>query len=101
VVAHLGNGASITAVRNGQSIDTSMGLTPTGGLIMGTRSGDLDPGVIVHLMREMQFDAARVEDLVDHRCGLLGISGLSGDMRTLHAAAAADVQARLAIDMFC
>ena len=101
VVAHLGNGASITAVRRGQSIDTSMGLTPTGGLIMGTRSGDLDPGVIVHLMREMQFDAAMVEDLVDHRCGLLGISGLSGDMRALHAAAATDVQARLAIEMFC
>jgi acetate kinase len=101
IVAHLGNGASITAVRNGISIDTSMGLTPTGGLIMGTRSGDLDPGVLVHLMRELKLDAAAIEDFVDHRCGLLGLSGLSGDMRILHGAAAANSQARLAIDMFC
>jgi acetate kinase len=101
IIAHLGNGASITAVREGCSIDTSMGLTPTGGLIMGTRSGDLDPGVLVHLMRSMTLDAAAVEYLVDHRSGLLGISGLDGDMRTLHAAAATNAQARLAIEMFC
>ncbi len=101
IIAHLGNGASITAVRSGISIDTSMGLTPTGGLMMGTRSGDLDPGVLVHLMREMKFDAAAIEDLVDHHCGLLGVSGISGDMRTLHAAANANLDARLAIDMFC
>lgn len=100
LIAHLGNGASITAVRDGLSVDTSMGLTPAGGLIMGTRSGNLDPGVLVHLMREMKLDAAAIEDLVDHRCGLLGISGLSGDMRDLHAAAATDADARLAIDMF-
>ncbi len=81
VIAHLGNGASITAVKAGRSIDTSMGLTPTGGAIMGTRSGDLDPGVLVYLMREKQLDAARLEALIDHRSGLLGISGLSGDMR--------------------
>ena len=101
LVAHLGNGASITAVHNGRSIDTSMGLTPTGGLIMGTRSGDLDPGVLVHLMRTRQLDAAAVEDLVDHRCGLLGVSGTSSDMRALHAAAPADANAALAIAMFC
>jgi acetate kinase len=101
IIAHLGNGASITAVRNGVSIDTSMGLTPTGGLIMGTRSGDLDPGVLVHLMREMKLDAAAIEDLVDHRSGLLGLSGVSGDMRALHDAAASNGEARLAIEIFC
>ena len=101
LIAHLGNGASITAVRSGISIDTSMGLTPTGGLMMGTRSGDLDPGVLVHLMREMKLDAAAIEDLVDHRCGLLGVSGISGDMRALHDAASKNPGARLAIDMFC
>lgn len=101
LIAHLGNGASITAVRQGISIDTSMGLTPTGGLIMGTRSGDLDPGVLVHLMREMKLDATAIEDLVDHRSGLLGLSGVSSDMRALHDAAATNGEARLAIDMFC
>jgi acetate kinase len=101
VIAHLGNGASITAVKAGQSIDTSMGLTPTGGVIMGTRSGDLDPGVLLYLMREKKFDAAQLEALVDQRCGLLGISGVSGDMRRLHEAAASSPQARLAISMFC
>ena len=101
VIAHLGNGASITAVKSGLSIDTSMGLTPSGGVIMGTRSGDLDPGVLVYLMREKQFDAAKLEVLVDHRSGLLGISGLSGDMRRLHEAAASNADARLAIEMFC
>lgn len=101
VIAHLGNGASITAVKGGQSTDTSMGLTPSGGVIMGTRSGDLDPGVLVYLIREKAFDAGRLEALVDQRSGLLGISGLSGDMRHLHEAAASNRDARLAIDMFC
>ena len=101
VIAHLGNGASVTAVKDGVSIDTSMGLTPSGGLIMGTRSGDLDPGVLVYLARERQFDAAMLEDLVDHRSGLLGISGLSADMRRLHEAAPSNPDAGLAIRMFC
>ena len=101
LIAHLGNGASVTAVRDGRSIDTSMGLTPSGGLIMGTRSGDLDPGVLIYLMREKGFDADRLEDLVDHRAGLLGISGFAGDMRRLHEQAAASADARLAIEMFC
>jgi acetate kinase len=101
VIAHLGNGASVTAVKAGKSIDTSMGLTPTGGVIMGTRSGDLDPGVLVHLMREKKFDAAMLEKLVDHRSGLLGISGVDSDMRQLHEAAASNADARLAIAMFC
>lgn len=101
VIAHLGNGASITAVNAGRSIDTSMGLTPSGGVIMGTRSGDLDPGVLVYLVREKKFDVTQLEALVDQRSGLLGISGISGDMRRLHEAAASDRNARLAIEMFC
>jgi acetate kinase len=101
VIAHLGNGASITAVKDGKSIDTSMGLTPTGGVIMGTRSGDLDPGVLVYLVREKKFDAAMLEELVDRRSGLLGISGVGSDMRRLHEAASSNPDARLAIEMFC
>jgi acetate kinase len=101
VIAHLGNGASITAVKAGQSIDTSMGLTPTGGVIMGTRTGDLDPGVLVYLLREKKFDAAMLEELVDRRSGLLGISGVDSDMRRLHEAAPSNADARLAIQMFC
>jgi acetate kinase len=88
-------------VKAGRSIDTSMGMTPSGGVIMGTRSGDLDPGVLVYLMREKKLDAGRLEALVDQRSGLLGISGLSGDMRRLRQAAASNRDARLAIEMFC
>ncbi len=101
IIAHLGNGASVTAVKDGKSIDTSMGLTPSGGVIMGTRSGDLDPGVLVYLMRELAFDAARLEHMIDHRSGLMGISGTSSDMRRLHEAASENPDARLAIEMFC
>ena len=106
VIAHLGNGASVTAVKHGRSIDTSMGLTPTGGVIMSTRSGDLDPGVLIYLMREKKFDAAKLEELVDHRSGLSGISGVGSDMRSLHEAAASNsapsnADAQLAIQMFC
>jgi acetate kinase len=101
IIAHLGNGASITAVKGGKSIDTSMGLTPTGGVMMGTRSGDLDPGVLIYLMREKKFDAGMLEELVDHRSGLLGISGVGSDMRRLHEAAPSNARARSAIQMFC
>jgi acetate kinase len=101
IVAHLGNGASITAIKDGRSIDTSMGLTPTGGVLMGTRSGDLDPGLMIYLAREKKFDAASLEDLVDRQSGLKAISGIASDMRILHARAAASPDARLAIDMFC
>ena len=101
IVAHLGNGASITAIKAGQSVDTSMGLTPTGGVLMGTRSGDLDPGVLLYLLREKNFTAALLEDLVDHQSGLLGISGLVSDMRQLHEAARSNADAKLAIEMFC
>jgi acetate kinase len=101
IIAHLGNGVSVTAVKNGQSIDTSMGLTPAGGVIMGTRCGDLDPGILVYLAREKNCDAACLEALVDHRSGLLGISGIDSDMRRLHEASLSNVDARLAIRMFC
>jgi acetate kinase len=101
IIVHLGNGASVTAVRRGVSIDTSMGLTPSGGVIMSTRSGDLDPGVLVYLMREKHMDAAAIETLVDHASGLLGVSGIDSDMRRLHAASATNADARLAIAMFC
>ena len=100
VIAHLGNGASITAVRDGRSIDTSMGLTPTGGVVMGTRSGDLDPGLLVYLMREKRLDADGLDDLVNRRSGLLGISGVGSDMRQLRAAST-NAGAALAIEIFC
>jgi acetate kinase len=101
LIAHLGHGASVTAVRAGRSVDTSMGLTPSGGLIMGTRSGDLDPGVLIHLLRHSAGDADRLEALLDRQSGLLGVSGLSSDMRRLHEAEATDADARLAVRMFC
>jgi acetate kinase len=102
VIAHLGNGASVTAVRDGASIDTSMGLTPTGGIVMGTRSGDLDPGVLVYLARQRKLDAGGLEVLVDRQSGLLGISGVSADLRLLHQAAQSNnADARLSLDMFC
>jgi acetate kinase len=101
IVAHLGNGASLTAIKNGKSIDTSMGLTPNGGVIMGTRTGDLDPGILAYLMREKKLDAARLEDLIDRQSGLKGISDIGGDMRILHERAKTNADARLAIEMFC
>jgi acetate kinase len=98
IVAHLGNGASVCAIRDGRSIDTSMGFTPLEGLVMGTRAGDLDPGAILYLLRNGNRDP---DDLLNHRSGLLGISGTSGDVRTLQdAAAAGDAKAELALDVF-
>jgi acetate kinase len=100
IIAHLGSGASITAVRDGKSADTSMGLTPAGGVVMATRSGDLDPGVLVYLLRQKRFDADQLEQEIDHRAGLYAVSGLSGDMRALRKAAGNNADARLAIAMF-
>jgi acetate kinase len=104
IIAHLGNGASITAVASGQSIDTSMGLTPTGGIIMGTRPGDLDPGLLVHILQSHKDDSTHriyeLAKLLDKQSGLLGISGLSSDMRQLREAAATNPLAKLAIEMF-
>ncbi|WP_240500023.1 acetate/propionate family kinase [Sphingomonas montana] len=99
VIAHLGNGASVTAVCDGQSIDTSMGLTPAGGVMMGTRTGDIDPGILLYLMRVRGSDPTELERLVNRQSGLLGVSGLSGDMRVLHDEDGPD--ARLAVTMFC
>lgn len=99
IIAHLGNGASVTAVAAGRSIDTSMGLTPSGGVVMGSRSGDLDPGVLIYLLREQGLDAAALETLIDKRSGLLGISGIASDMRALHGST--DPRAALAVAMFC
>jgi acetate kinase len=101
VVAHLGSGASVTAIRRGRSVDTSMGLTPTGGVVMATRPGDLDPGVLVYLLREHGLDADALEDLLDRRSGLAGVSCVGGDMRSLHEVAPSNADARLAIEMFC
>ena len=98
VIAHLGNGCSLTATRHGQSVDTTMGLTPIGGVMMSTRSGDLDPGVVAHLARTYRLDGDGFEDILSHRSGLLGVSGVSGDMRTLLSRD--DRESRLAIEMF-
>jgi acetate kinase len=99
VLAHLGSGASLAAVSGGRSIDTSMGLTPTGGIMMGTRSGDLDPGVIIHLL-DAGSDARALERMLDHDSGLRGVSETSADVRTLLEQRANDERAALAIDMF-
>ena len=101
VVAHLGNGSSVTAIRDGVSIDTSMGLTPTGGVMMGTRCGDLDPGVLIFLMRHGFAQAEELEEMCDHESGLLGISGVTSDVRELEKQRATNADAVLALDMFC
>jgi acetate kinase len=101
VVAHLGNGASVTAILKGVSIDTSMGLTPTGGVMMGTRCGDLDPGLVPYLMRHGYAQAEQLEQIFDRESGLLGISGTTRDVRTLLETRAQNKQAALALEMFC
>ena len=105
IVLHLGNGASASAVDGGVAVETSMGLTPLEGLVMGTRSGDVDPGVVFHLLRNAGMNADEVDDLLNRRSGVLGLSGVS-DFRDLHrqiasgpAEAAAD--AALALDVYC
>ena len=100
VVGHLGSGVSITAIRNGKSVDTTMGLTPTGGVMMGTRCGDLDPGVLLFLMRNGYGDAEELETLCDYRSGLLGVSSLSSDSRELVRARSGNSDADLALRMF-
>jgi acetate kinase len=101
IFAHLGNGSSLCALRNGKSIDTTMGLTPTGGIPMGTRSGDLDPGVIVYLIRNEKFDADSLENLLNHRCGLFALSSGESDFKTLEELVeSGDPKARLALDVF-
>ncbi|HEX3942267.1 MAG TPA: acetate/propionate family kinase [Acidobacteriaceae bacterium] len=102
VAAHLGNGCSLAALQDGVSVDTSMGLTPTGGIPMSTRSGDLDPGVLLYLLRARGLDADGLEDLLNHRAGLAALSGGRSDLRDLQSAAkAGDAEAALALDVFC
>jgi acetate kinase len=101
ILAHLGNGASLAAVRHGKSIDTSMGFTPTSGLVMGTRTGDLDPGLVYYLARTERMTAAQFQHMVNHESGLLGVSGTSSDLRNLCASEASDIRAAEAVGLFC
>ena len=100
ITVHLGNGSSITAVQGGKSVDTTMGLTPLEGLIMGTRSGDLDPTVVSYLAEKKNLSASQVVNYLNKECGILGVSGVSSDMRELNSAIEQGNQrARLALDM--
>lgn len=101
VLAHLGSGASLAALREGKPRDTTMGLTPLGGLVMGTRPGDLDPGVLLYLLNTAGYDAASLERTLDRQSGLLGISGRTSDMRTLLERRGTDRTAALAVEIFC
>jgi acetate kinase len=101
VIAHLGNGASMAALHQGHSVDTSMGFTPTAGLLMGTRSGDIDPGVLLYLLEEKKMSAKEVNHLLNKDSGLLGISGISEDMQDLIEHADDNCRAGLAVELFC
>ena len=101
ITCHLGNGASVCAVEYGRSIETSMGLTPLEGLVMGTRSGDIDPGILIHLLRNGDYDAASLDELLNQKSGLAGLSGITNDMRDIEQRAAdGDDRCRLAIQVF-
>jgi acetate kinase len=101
IFAHLGNGSSLCALRDGKSIDTTMGLTPTGGIPMGTRSGDLDPGILLYLMRHEKLSADQLEDLLNHHSGLFGLSSGESDVKALEQRAGEkDGEATLALDVF-
>ena len=101
VTCHLGSGASLAAVRDGKSIDTTMGFTPLDGLMMGTRSGSLDPGILTFLMRAEKSTGQQLDDLLNRKSGLLGVSGLSSDMRQIVAAMKdGNARAKLAFEMF-
>ncbi len=101
VLAHLGNGASMAAVKGGESMDTTMGFSPAGGLVMSTRSGDLDPGVLVYLLKEMALDVPAVNRMVNKEGGLLGVSGISADMQDLLDQEARNQRAAEAVELFC
>ena len=101
VSCHLGNGCSVTGIRGGRSVDTTMGFTPLDGLMMGTRSGSVDPGILIFLMRQYRFDADEIDDILNKKSGLLGISGLSGDMRDILAGIhRGNERAKLAFDLY-
>jgi acetate kinase len=101
ILAHLGSGASLAAVRDGKSIDTSMGFTPTSGLVMSSRSGDLDPGLVSYLARTEQMSASQFAEMVNQASGLLGVSEISSDLRDLLARESDDVRAAEAVALFC
>jgi xylulose-5-phosphate/fructose-6-phosphate phosphoketolase len=101
LMAHLGSGASMAAVRGGKPVDTTMAFTPTAGLVMGTRPGDLDPGLLVYMMRVQKMAPEQMDDFISRRCGLLGLSETTSDMRDLLARRAADTRAAEAVDVFC
>lgn len=101
VIAHLGAGASLTAVKSGVGIETTMGFTPTGGIMMATRPGDLDPGLLLYLLQVAQLPPERINRLLNAESGLLGVSGTSADLRDLQAAEATDERAAEAISLFC
>ena len=101
IVAHLGNGASMAAILDGQSVDTTMGFTPTSGLVMGGRCGDIDPGVLIYLLEQKKMAPREVDAMLNEHSGLLGISGTSSDMRDLLAVEASDSHAADAIALFC
>jgi acetate kinase len=101
VLAHLGSGASLAAVRDGRCVDTTMGFTPTGGLMMGTRSGDLDPGVLIYLAESERMDAPEIRRMLNHESGLKGVSDTSADVRDLLKCMAEDARAAEAIELFC
>ena len=101
VTCHLGNGCSLAAIRGGRSVDTTMGFTPLDGLMMGTRSGSLDPGILTYLMREEKSTGEQLDNLLNTKSGLLGVSGISGDMReVVTAMKGGNARAKLAFDMF-
>ena len=100
IVAHLGNGASLAAIRDGKPVDTTMGLSPLGGIMMGTRPGDLDPGVLLYLLRERRYTPAELGEVLTHGSGLLGVSHISADLRILLARRAADSAAAEAVELF-
>lgn len=101
IIAHLGNGASITAVRDGKSVDTSMGFTPAGGILMSSRTGDIDPGALVHLLKSEALSPDALSNLINHESGLLGVSETTSDMHDLLEKEATDVRAKEAVDLFC
>lgn len=101
IMAHLGNGASVTACENGQPVDTSMGFTPVSGIMMSTRTGDIEPGVVTYLQKYANMSADDVAKLMSHQSGLLGVSGKTADMYTLLQSEATDEDAALAIELFC
>jgi acetate kinase len=101
IIAHLGNGASMAAVQGGQCRDTTMGFTPNAGLVMGTRSGDIDPGVIIHLLTKCGMTPESLDEVLNRRSGLLGVSGSSGDMRDLLENESTDPRASEAVTLFC